>query len=828
MERVRALRSVAPEPPAAVTGVRALPADLVGLVPAAVYTACTGADGAWLYASPQIEHILGFAPEEWLADPELWLRQLHPDDRERLIAEEAAALDSDVTRGYSEYRMVAKDGRVVWVLDDVTLLHDPRQGSLQHGLLFDITARKLAEVRVAEQAAIFALVAGQELLAVTLDRIGDAVCRVTGAAGCRVTLGADRPVGPAGSGSAGVRVGDARQTLHLAVHSADGEQLGHLEAVGLPRPVQDGMGAPAHDLAWAASLVAVAVGRARQQESEARSFSLLEATLDSTADGLLVVDQAHRIVQHNQKFAELWRLPPEGLVDLELATLSQWVLPQFTDPDRFLTRLDEIHAAVEESSWDIVEFHDGRVHERYSQPQRLEGLAVGRVWSFRDVTDYRRLEAELRRRADTDDLTGLVNRKLFMTTLAESQDRSRALLLLDVDDFKTVNDGLGHLAGDHLLGELADRLRAGLGSGDLAARLGGDEFAVLVPDASAEGAREVAERIMVALAPYVDLGERALPIRASIGIALCAQGDPPTDLVRNADLAMYSAKRSGGARYAFYDPVMSAAALGRLRLRADLDRAIEEDALDVWFQPIVSLATGELVGMEALARWWHPELGAIAPPEFVGLAEETAMIDRLGRWVLTRACQQLAQVREVCGAGSLPSMSVNLSPHQLGNPRLVEEIEEILTATGLPPSALVLEITESALARSDVDVVGVLREIRALGVRLALDDFGTGHSSLSRLGTYPFDLVKIDRSFISRMSENPRDLAVVQAVLTLARAFELDVVAEGIEEDEQFRILRRLGCPRGQGYLFSRPVPAAAALDLVRIGLATLSTLPTP
>jgi EAL domain-containing protein (putative c-di-GMP-specific phosphodiesterase class I) len=291
---------------------------------------------------------------------------------------------------------------------------------------------------------------------------------------------------------------------------------------------------------------------------------------------------------------------------------------------------------------------------------------------------------------------------------------------------------------------------------------------------------------------------------------------PALDLVRNADLAMYTAKRDGGACHRLYVDTMHDAAIARLDLTADLDRTLDEGALDVVYQPVVLLGTGAITGFEALARWQHPLLGPISPTEFIPLAEETGLIDRLGHFVLSRVCADLAAWRLELGPDAVPVVSVNLSPQQLADVHLPGLVGAALTSSGVPADRLCLEVTESGLGGSDVEVTRALRQIRDLGVQLSLDDFGTGHSSLSRLGGYPFDVVKIDRSFVSRLADGVQDRAVVEAVVRLAAAFTLDVVAEGVETSEQADILAGLGCERVQGFLFSRPVPAAAALDLLR------------
>ncbi len=642
--------------------------------------------------------------------------------------------------------------------------------------------------------------------------------RVTGATSCAVTL---ERGGATYVGGTPVR-DDLHPGITVPFRHQDGSALGALHIFGLGDAPE--LDAEALSLGWAQRLAALAVERSTQVEREARSFSLLAATLESTADGILVVDGGGRIVSSNQKFRDMWGIPAE-LVDAgDDDALLEHVMDQLVDRDAFIFEVRRLYAHPELSTIDELVFTDGRIFERVSQPQLLDDRAVGRVWSFRDVTAFRQLEADLRHQAYTDPLTLLPNRNRFMQRLAElvPEDQpdgpvaeGHALLLVDVDDFKTVNDGLGHLAGDRMLVALAERVSRGVRTDEMAARLGGDEFAILVAGPGGlDDARCVADRLIEELSAPVDVDGRVLSVRVSIGIALADGETPARDLLRNADLAMYTAKREGGACYRAYTTGMHDDAISRLDLKADLEGAIAEEAVTVVYQPVVSLETGQIEGFEALARWQHPTLGAISPAEFIPLAEETGLIGRLGQCVLSRVCADVADWRALLG-GAVPPVSVNLSPLQLADRELADQVAAVMAENGLPPSAIVLEVTESGLGTSDTDVSSALVGIRDLGIRLALDDFGTGHSSLARLGSYPFDVVKIDRSFVVRLTDGRRDQAVVQAVLNLAEAFALDVVAEGVETQDQRQLLVDLGCERVQGFLFSRPVPPTEAFRML-------------
>ncbi|UWZ34086.1 EAL domain-containing protein [Dactylosporangium roseum] len=436
----------------------------------------------------------------------------------------------------------------------------------------------------------------------------------------------------------------------------------------------------------------------------------------------------------------------------------------------------------------------------------------GYLFTTRDITERKALEEQLTHKAFHDELTGLANRALLADRIHHSLERrgtpyrSIALLVVDLDDFKTINDSLGRAAGDALLRATADRLRTCLRSADTAARLGGDEFALLLEhlDDVAEAAR-VAERVLATLRRPLSVGGRKIQPRASVGIALPDPDRRPDadELLRDADVAMHMAKRQGRNRFAYFAPAMHAGLVEKLDLAEDLRGAIERHELEVYYQPLVDLDGGAIIGAEALVRWAHPEKGDITPDRFIPLAEETGLILPLGYEVLNTACRAAAGWRH---AGPL-RISVNLSPRQVQDPALVLYVRQTLLHSGLPPESLTLEITESLLSEDAEVAANRLAELKALGVRLAVDDFGTGYSSLSRLHAFPIDILKIPKPFVDGVAQGPEQAALARAIVDLAVALGLDVVAEGIEDAAQCAELRRLGCPVGQGFLFSRPVP---------------------
>jgi diguanylate cyclase (GGDEF)-like protein/PAS domain S-box-containing protein len=440
-----------------------------------------------------------------------------------------------------------------------------------------------------------------------------------------------------------------------------------------------------------------------------------------------------------------------------------------------------------------------------------------------DVTARRAMEERLRHEALHDPLTGLANRRLLLERLSAALERGRrrgggtALLFLDLDRFKLVNDSLGHPVGDRLLVAVAERLRAAAGPGDTVARFGGDEFAVLLDGApGADAALRRGEAIQRALSSPVGLDGFEVFTSASIGVAVAgAQADGPEALLRGADAAMYRAKLQGPGRCEVYDRAMHARALARLRMESDLRRALDRGEVTAHYQPIVSLATGRVCGVEALARWRHPERGWVQPAEFVPAAEETGLILDLGRRVLAEACGRAGEWS--AGETDRLHVSVNLSVKQLAQADLVEQVRRTLEETGMEPARLRLEVTESVLVDNPAAAAATLGRLKELGIRVWMDDFGTGYSSLSALHRLPIDGLKVDRSFVQAMGQDGRAGQVVASVLAMARGLGLEVVAEGIERDDQLAGLRLLGCDAGQGFLFS---PAADA-DSLRALLAS-------
>ena len=550
----------------------------------------------------------------------------------------------------------------------------------------------------------------------------------------------------------------------------------------------------------------------RRKAAEHRTEMLLEAA----SDAVFAIDirgavryaspSAQRLL--GLTGAEISGMAMVGLAHPEeLAGLRAWLGSLFAVPGGI--ERTEARLRRPDGSW---------VHLDVIGTNRVDDPALrAAVISLRDIGRRKELEEQLSRQAFTDSLTGLPNRALFRDRLEQAVARRTGaavtVLLIDLDDFKLINDNLGHSAGDQLLATLAGRLREEMRPGDTLARLGGDEFAILVEDLTPADAEALAERLLAAGREQVRLDSRDVTCSLSIGIAT---GDVPAEqLLRDADLAMYAAKRAGRNAYAVFCPSMSRSVLEEAQQRVDMERGLEQGQFVLLYQPVVDMTTQRLTGVEALVRWRHPEDGLRTPYQFIATAEANGLIVPLGRWVLREACAQLARWRRETPAAAALKINVNLSARQFQYAGLVADVAAAIDDAGIPAGALTLEITESMLMEDVTGAIETLGALRALGVRLAIDDFGTGYSSLNYLKQLPVDIIKIDKTFVDQVDTDADDVALVYAVVGLGQALRMQTVAEGIETDGQWRMLRQIGCDQGQGYLFGRPGDSASVLGLL-------------
>jgi diguanylate cyclase (GGDEF)-like protein/PAS domain S-box-containing protein len=555
----------------------------------------------------------------------------------------------------------------------------------------------------------------------------------------------------------------------------------------------------------------------QRRSSEERFASLVQ----HSSDLITVVGPDATITYQSPSSEHVLGYPPDELLGTRFDRIvaredAGHLLRLLADGSAYARRDGEvIECTLRHRDGDLRQFEI--LHTNLLDDEHVRGI----VLNARDISERKAFEEQLAHQAFHDPVTNLPNRALFVERVRHAISRARreeselGVIFLDIDDFKTINDSLGHGAGDTALIDVAKRLSGSLRSSDTAARFGGDEFVVLLEDLdSAQTAVEVAERILEDLRQPLMVAGKELVVRGSIGISILeGTSDAGADeLIRDADAAMYIAKRDGKGGYRLFEPEMHAGVLARLELRADLQRALENGQFELHYQPIVRLADGRVAGMEALLRWHHPERGLVVPGDFIPFAEETGLIVPIGRWVLREACLQAVDVQRLWSDETPLYMCVNLSVKQLQHSDVISDVEDALAESGLEPRLLTLEITESMLI-DDPDIAVVkLKELRALGVRVAMDDFGTGYSSLSYLSRFPVDVIKMDRSFL-RPDTTREAIDLSSAVVALGSSLALEVVAEGIELDEQLSRLRDLGCELGQGFHFAHPMESGHLVD---------------
>jgi diguanylate cyclase (GGDEF)-like protein/PAS domain S-box-containing protein len=674
---------------------------LVERIPAITYIQQIGRNSHTLYVSPQVTDMVGYTPEECTTSPDLWIKILHPDDRERVLAEDRRTNETG-DPFVMEYRQLAKDGHLVWIRDEATLVRDEKGEPLYRlGVQIDITVRKQTEEALRDAEHRYRTLVEQIPAVTYIDPVDD-----------------------------------PDTSLYTSPHIE--QMLG---------------------------------------------YTPQEWQTEKLWPKRLHPDDRERILAADERFEAGGGEP-------------------FSEEYRLLAKDGSVVWVREEAVL---------VRDEAGEPLYWQGV-------FYDLTERKALEERLHYQALHDPLTDLPNRRLFMDRLGQALRRTMrqhnqvAVLFMDLDGFKVVNDSLGHDVGDLLLTVVAQRLRRCLRPEDTLARFGGDEFVVLIEalDDPAQ-AVQVAERITEELRRPFLIEARDLYVIASIGISL---GDARThdtdDLLREADTAMYRAKDEGGD-FRVFNPAMYERAFSRLEVENDLRRAIEQEEFVVHYQPMVDLQTGELWGMEALVRWDHPERGLLEPSQFVPVAEESGLVIPMGEQILREACFRAKEWQEENPRIPPPVMSVNLSASQLSRLDLADTVERVLGETGLEGNRLTLDVTETVYVQVLAGNAAMLDRLRGLGVRFSIDDFGTGYSSLSYLKRLPADAIKIDQSFVKGLGKDVEDTAVVRMIIELAHTLGLEVIAEGVETEEQATLLKEMGCDFAQGYHFSKPLPAEAA-----------------
>jgi len=559
-----------------------------------------------------------------------------------------------------------------------------------------------------------------------------------------------------------------------------------------------------------------------------RSLALVRATLESTADGIFVEDLEGKVVDYNTIFSTMWQMP-EAVLKLNLSkNVLEFESKQAVDPEAFLSKMQHLNKNFELEIIDELNLKDGRCFERYCKPHKMSGKIVGRVWSFRNISEQKKMHRELLFQATHDKLTNLPNRRLLYDRIlqhmafAKRNKTTVSILLFDLDKFKVINDSFGHTSGDSVLKLVSKRVSEILRASDTLARLGGDEFVAILEDKHEEPQTQlVAKKIIEVISKPFKLFDYEFSLSVSIGISVYPKdGGSPEELLQKADGAMYSVKsadkNSEKSGFKFYESGLSQHISQQLTLENDLRKAMRENQLKLYYQPLVDMTTGAIVGVEALIRWEHPSLGLLMPEAFLQIAEESGLIIPIGEWVLRTACAQSKSWQ----AEKLPflKMAVNISGTQFKYPFFDEVVEKILKEAQLEAQYLEIELTEATIIENPIIMLDVLNKLKNIGVKLVINNFGSGYSSLGYLRQFSFDKLKIDGAFLRDINTNSNNSSLVHTIISMGNSLKLKVVAEGIETKDQVSILNEYKCDEAQGKLLSQPVTAEEFSNLLLNG----------
>ena len=765
----------------------------------------------YTYVAPQVERLLGYPAEDWL-QPGFIERALHPDDARRTL--DYCRSETQAGRDHSmDYRMLAADGHEVWVRDIVTL-SPQADAQMLRGLLIDITETKRTEQALALSEDKFAKAfhASPDGLLITrlsdgqLLNVNEGFSRITGYSLNEATDSSTLQLGIWANPDDRIQMFDQVQQhgsvrdFRALIRTRDGS-LRTCEMSAQPIPI-------------AGDTCMLTIARDITEREQMQEHLKHAATVfESTAEGVMITDLQQRITAVNRAFTSI-----TGYSEAEALGQSPRLLSSGHHDSAFYAAM--WHNLNASGHWQGEIWNKRKNGELY--PEWLTISAVRDsdqqithfVGVFADISSLKHAQANLDHQAHHDPLTGLPNRMLFEARLhaaledARLDKRMGAVLFIDLDRFKHINDSLGHPVGDQLLKSIATRLKSHLRDIDTVARLGGDEFIILLPGLQQDDDAElVANKLLDCFSLPFQFDEQELFISASIGISRYPDdGDDVATLVKNADAAMYRSKARGRNRVELYTRDLTFQATERMALERELRRAIELEQLQLYYQPKRSLSSNRLIGAEALLRWHHPVFGEIPPDRFIPLAEETGLIISLGDWVLRQACWQMQQWLEQ--HAPFGPLSVNLTGVQLRQPHLLARISSLLEDHNLAPALLQLEITESFIMNQAEEALRLLHQLKSLGIQLAIDDFGTGYSSLSYLKRLPVDTLKIDQSFVRGLPGDGNDVAIVRAIIALGRSMQLTVIAEGVETTAQELFLAAEGCEQIQGFVISRPIPA--------------------